>query len=317
MAGLENENVQMISTKIQITSENPSPQRTDTEYDSTSTRVQPFDIESQSHIDFAPVNNQNQNNCDSLAAKEMSARKEQQSKLGGADKEKKHKKGPRPPPPPGLKDDLTTIAHVSVVIFVGLILYLCFARPFEFFTWHPLLMSVGWMLMMIEGVLFISKENPIGRRLNLGRLLKVRYHWIALTISSILVTIGFVIVVISKNNHGKEHFKSLHAIFGLIGLLGCIPALINGTVALFDVELKRYIKPALNTAIHVASGSVVVIFGGLSLILSVYTNWFKRNSDNNKYLFLLGLVTSIYILGWVVQRPMRKTLRKFFKFENI
>lgn len=173
------------------------------------------------------------------------------------------------------------------------------------------------MLLLTEGVLFISKENPIGRRLRLNHTLKLRYHWIAVTISLVLVAIGFIVIIINKNNKNKEHFKTWHAIFGLIALIGCVPAVLNGIAALFDVELKNYIKPALNKAIHVASGKLSVIFGGLALILGVYTNWFVKASGNNKYLFLLGFITSLYVTVWTVQRPMRKTLRKFFKFENV
>lgn len=237
------------------------------------------------------------------------------SKIGGADKDKKIKKGPRPTPPPGLKDDLTTISHICIILFVAVILYASFSQPFDFFTWHPLLLSVGWMFVMTEGVLFISKENPVGRRLNLDRTLKLRYHWIAIVISMILIALGFIVAVKTKNDRGKEHFKSLHAIFGLIAVLGCVPSAINGTVCLFDVELKRYIKPSLSTAIHVASGSIVVTFGGLALIMSVYTNWFKKHTDNNKYLLMLGMVTTIYVTIWTAQRPWRKTLRKFFHID--
>lgn len=53
------------------------------------------------------------------------------------------KKSRAPPPPPGIKDDLTIIAHFSLVIYVIIICYLCFAKPFTFFTWHPLLLSIG------------------------------------------------------------------------------------------------------------------------------------------------------------------------------
>lgn len=64
-------------------------------------------------------------------------------------KEKKMKhKGRPPPPPPGIKDDLTVIAHVSLAIYVLIICYLCLANPFTFFTWHPLLLSIGVSLFM-------------------------------------------------------------------------------------------------------------------------------------------------------------------------
>lgn len=58
------------------------------------------------------------------------------------DKKMKHKGRPQPPPP-GIKDDLTIIAHFSLAIYVLIICYLCLANPFTFFTWHPLLLSIG------------------------------------------------------------------------------------------------------------------------------------------------------------------------------
>ncbi|CAH1169630.1 unnamed protein product [Phaedon cochleariae] len=223
------------------------------------------------------------------------------------------KRRPPPPPPPGLKDDLTTIAHVSVLLFVVLILYLCFCRPFEFFTWHPLLLSLGWMLLMTEGVLIISKENPIGRRLRLNHTLKLRYHWIIIAIALALILAGFLVIVINKNNLNKQHFKTWHGLFGLLGIIGCLPAVMNGTAALFDAELKSFIKPSTIKLIHQASGSVAFIFGGLAVILSVYSKWFGRASDNNRYLFMLGLTTSVYCFLWALQRPLLKCFRKMFQ----
>lgn len=63
--------------------------------------------------------------------------------------EKKIKpKGRPPPPPPGIKDDLTVIVHFSLAIYVLIICYLCLANPFTFFTWHPLLLSIGVSLFI-------------------------------------------------------------------------------------------------------------------------------------------------------------------------
>lgn len=38
---------------------------------------------------------------------------------------------------------LTTIVHTLVFAFFILILYVCFANEWSFFTWHPLLMTIG------------------------------------------------------------------------------------------------------------------------------------------------------------------------------
>ncbi|KAG5873230.1 hypothetical protein JTB14_009049 [Gonioctena quinquepunctata] len=219
----------------------------------------------------------------------------------------------RAPPPPGLKDDLTIIAHICLVLYAVLVCYLCFAKPFIFFTWHPLLLSLGWTILMTEGVLIISKENPVGRRLRLNHTMKLRYHWIILTIAFVLSCAGFLIVIINKNNKNKEHFKTWHGLFGLMAIVACIPAVINGTATLFDVELKNFIKPSIIKLIHQASGTIAFLFGGLAVFLSIYSKWFGKNSDNNKYLFLLGFTTTLYSVIWTLQRPLLKCFRKLFK----
>lgn len=59
----------------------------------------------------------------------------------GKDKNMKNKA--RGAPKPGIKDDLTILAHFSLAVYVIIICYLCLANPFIFFTWHPLLLTVG------------------------------------------------------------------------------------------------------------------------------------------------------------------------------
>lgn len=60
-----------------------------------------------------------------------------------SNKDKKLKNNNRKPPPPGIKDDLTVIAHFCLGMYVAIICYLCFSNPFTFFTWHPLLLTIG------------------------------------------------------------------------------------------------------------------------------------------------------------------------------
>lgn len=38
---------------------------------------------------------------------------------------------------------LTTAVHTLIFAFLALILYICFANEWTFFTWHPLLMTIG------------------------------------------------------------------------------------------------------------------------------------------------------------------------------
>lgn len=119
----------------------------------------------------------------------------------------------------------------------------------------------------------------------------------------------------SKEKDKKEHFKSWHALFGLLANVAFVPALLNGIPALYDVELKKIIKPNTNKTIHEISGSIGILFAGISLILSVFTKWFANHSDNNKYLFLAAFISVTFSFLWTFQRPFSKSMRKLFKIE--
>lgn len=142
---------------------------------------------------------------------------------------------------------------------------------------------------------------------------KIRYHWILLTVATISIAAGFAVVFINKTALNKRHFKTWHGFFGLLSLISGTPALLNGIGALYDVNLKSYIKPNVIKLIHQASGTVAFIFGGITLILSVYTKWFMKNSGGNKYVFLVAFITVLYSFVWTLQRPFLKCLRKMFK----
>lgn len=134
-----------------------------------------------------------------------------------------------------------------------------------------------------------------------------------LTAGTVFITIGFIVVFVNKTHLNKEHFKTWHGFFGLLSLISVTPALVNGVGTLYDVNLKAFIKPSIIKLVHQASGSVAFIFGGITLILSVYTKWFTRNTDGNKYVFLIAFITVLYSFLWTLQRPFLKCLRKMFK----
>ncbi|RZB39691.1 zinc finger protein 532-like [Asbolus verrucosus] len=195
---------------------------------------------------------------------------------------------------------MTTAAHACVLLFVILIIYFCFSEEFKFFTWHPLLLSTGWMFLMTEAILSVSKDNLFTG--TLPKAIRVRLHWIFQAIALTFITVGFAIVFINKNYLNKTHFKTWHALFGLIGVVSTIPSTISGVAALFNVNLRHYIKPKINKFIHIVSGIATFGFGGLSLILSVYTHWFARLSNGNIITFALGLGFVVTAVVWTLTK---------------
>lgn len=66
---------------------------------------------------------------------------------------KKKEKGKKPILKPKdvvtFRTHLTSLAHISVVVFVYLVIKLAFRDEFVLFTWHPILMSFGVRLLLI------------------------------------------------------------------------------------------------------------------------------------------------------------------------
>ncbi|XP_050297075.1 probable transmembrane reductase CYB561D1 [Anthonomus grandis grandis] len=234
-----------------------------------------------------------------------------------ATKEKKQNgaKGHRKPheKPPEVVDfrtHLTSLAHISTLVFVYIVLKLAVSRgEFDFFTWHPILLAVGWMLLMTEGFYAINKYNTYWRLKTTGGL-RVKVHVTVLALGYTLSVIGFAIVYINKENKGKHHFVSWHGLFGLIGLICTFPPVLNGLVLWYKKELASYIpSPKLVKFVHVMSGTLAFTFGALALVLSVYTNWWAKRSNRSDYWFYVGLLSVIYPLVWAVYGPAVKLTR--------
>ncbi|CAG9766737.1 unnamed protein product [Ceutorhynchus assimilis] len=214
---------------------------------------------------------------------------------------------------------LTSLAHISVLVFVYLVIRLSFRGDFVFFTWHPILMAVGWMLMMTEGFYSINKYNTYWRLKTKGGF-RVKIHVTILAIGYILSIIGFVIVYLNKENNNKSHFTSWHAIFGLIGIVSTFPPVINGLLLWYKKELSNYISyPRLVKFVHVSSGTLAFSFGALALVLSVYTRWFGKKSLQSDTTFYFALLTVTYPLVWAVYGPsvkLARVIKEYFSEEK-
>lgn len=161
---------------------------------------------------------------------------------------------------------------------------------------------------MFEAIITFSSTNSLTKTINYPN--KIKYHWILQSGALCCIFIGFLIVYINKNRLNKQHFTSWHGLFGFISVLSCIPTLFNGIAALYNIKLKKYIKPNSLKAIHLFTGLTTFIFGGISLILSVYTKWFERKTNQNEFLFYAGLLITTFTVIWTLIRPIKQFVNK-------
>ncbi|XP_017778449.1 PREDICTED: cytochrome b561 domain-containing protein 2-like [Nicrophorus vespilloides] len=203
---------------------------------------------------------------------------------------------------------INTLAHLSIVGVTIYLIFLCFVKEFEYFTWHPFLYTIGWFLFMTEGVLMISKDNFFNSKLT--HLLKVRFHWLLQTAASGCSIAGFVIIVVKKT----RHFRSWHGLMGLLSMVFLVPTCLNGILALFNVKLRMYISPTVNKFFHAISGILTVVLGSITMVLSLYTNWFSKMTNKNQEIFVACFVFMTFGLLWSLFRPLVTSFRRLRTF---
>lgn len=160
---------------------------------------------------------------------------------------------------------------------------------------------------MTEAILMLSKENIFAKRLT--HAAKVKFHWYIQILAVSLTVAGFVVVVIAKNQSNRDHFTSWHGKFGLAGVVFSILATLNGCLALYNVDLRKYIKPNLNKLFHIVSGTLAFLFGGISILVVILTSgWFtSRTNEAVKNTCFVILLVSIV---WTLIRPVLTTLTR-------
>ncbi|KAF5300505.1 hypothetical protein FQA39_LY02304 [Lamprigera yunnana] len=197
---------------------------------------------------------------------------------------------------------LTIVVHIFIVAYCVFTLYLCLSYELFFFTWHPVLLSLGWVLLMGEGILIFAPGNRLTTALS--HKTKVKLHWIIQSISLGSGVIGFIVIYINKDLHNKPHFHSWHGILGLISTVLFIPVGMSGIIALYSFNFRDYIHPITTKLIHRICGVATFVAGGVTILLSLYTNWFKRRVNDD--ITLMWFILLFFTIFWCVRSPTLK-----------
>ena len=144
----------------------------------------------------------------------------------------------------------------------------------DIIRFHSVLQS---LLLMAEAVMIMSQGNLIAS--NLSRQGRVRLHWILQASAAAFIFAGFLVIVINKNLHNKNHFKSWHSVIGLVFLVCVGITSSGGVVTLYSLRLKQYIKPAKMKLFHNLVGVLTFGIGVATEIFGIYTQWFLKHSS--------------------------------------
>lgn len=213
-----------------------------------------------------------------------------------------------------LKDDLcghiSTVFHTLICGFTVYILWLCFKdnQTWSLVTWHVFLYTLGWALFMTEGLLILTKENIYSKRISY--LLRVRFHWIIETFALIFSLAGFICIFCFKVENEGSHFHTNHALYGLIAIIFSLPTCLTGLFALFNIELKRYIKPVILKLVHAVCGIVTLVMGGITMIFCLFSKWFQLRTQDSDFAFYTAYVILVSTFLWCIFRPTITSLQR-------
>lgn len=154
-----------------------------------------------------------------------------------------------------------------------------------------------WILLVNEGILYVTKENILAKRVT--SRYRNHAHWVVIMLGVGLSIGGFVTIYETKNG---PHYTSTHGLTGFIsGILGCI-ACLNGVPTLFSTSLRNIIPPNWNKLFHAFVGFAAVVIGAYSMITGYYLRWFtsKTTSAGVDACFAI----TVFITFWALLRPL-------------
>ncbi|XP_029631875.1 putative transmembrane reductase CYB561D1 [Salmo trutta] len=159
------------------------------------------------------------------------------------------------------------------VIAVGLtVLISLLSRPgTSLFSWHPVCMSIAYLLCLTEGILLFSPEGtPFCFKARKG---KVRLHWFiqALVILAAATGVGFMIA--SKNVSERPHLATWHSLLGVGTLAATVLQAACGICLLFPKLLK--LSPPRLKLYHATCGLVVYLLATVTVVSAMFSDWFQ------------------------------------------
>lgn len=124
--------------------------------------------------------------------------------------------------------------------------------------------------------MIMSQDNIIVSKLS--RQARVRLHWMLQAGAAAFIFSGFLVIVINKNTHNKNHFQSWHSVIGLIFLVFVGITSSGGVTTLYSFRLKQFLKPAKMKLIHNLIGVLTFAIGVVTEIFGIYTQWFLKHA---------------------------------------
>ncbi|XP_039438546.1 transmembrane reductase CYB561D2-like [Culex pipiens pallens] len=187
-----------------------------------------------------------------------------------------------------------TINHVLIGYVTIYLSYVSYMNGFgKLFTWHMFLCTIGYQFFMAESFLTLYSANSW--TVLYGNEVKRRWHWVLQAVGFVAIFVGVGLEIYIKEDNGRAHFKSDHAITGLVSMVFLVLSMMNGLAALYAMKIKHLIKPIYIKLCHYLTGIVAFVIGMVSLMLE-YSPRRMQSKENVNMLISFSSITIILTL---------------------
>lgn len=191
---------------------------------------------------------------------------------------------------------LSTFYYQILAILTLLLFWILFENynASSVMFWHILLSTAAYVPLMAVAIILFSEDNVAS--LYVKRTKKYWIHGVLLGISGLAVTIGISVEINAKGS--RPHFKSNHAILGLVSWVLVLVSIFIGLVAAKTKIVSSFIRPVWVKLIHNFLGiaGFAIGVGSLYLELSIVS----RYGSEHLYVaskWLLWIVTALSLLA--------------------
>lgn len=163
------------------------------------------------------------------------------------------------------------------------------------FTWHPILMTTGFILLMTEALSAFTSNTFLTRGLKYGDRLNL--HGALQFAAGTSIGIAFWAIYTFKADNKKAHFESKHASMGLTTVLTVAGVTSGGIAARFSGAFKNAVKPAYLKIIHSTAGVFAYGLAIYTFCLGLDTEWFHAQSSDQWVQILTYAMIALSVLA--------------------
>ncbi|RNA36289.1 cytochrome b561 domain-containing 2 [Brachionus plicatilis] len=168
------------------------------------------------------------------------------------------------------------VAHIFSLAFIAAIAF--FSLPgSSLFSWHPFLMTIGYVGFLFQAILVFSKESSLFSGVKHKN--KVTLHWILNALGVFSILVAYAAIYYHKEEIERPHFKSWHGTIGIFTIGYTVIQFIAGhNLTIFNFFIRKFVKYQSLCMYHATSGTFLYVLACVSISLGICSNWFSEST---------------------------------------